>query len=127
LKQILRKMERLMTEGRLKLKSDKARKAKRKLKDVLERESLMKLYTQCAQVAARERQILNSPKMEETKRNLSEYQKQTKRLKAIKERFESHESVKERAYKETLDKISHYKRAIEKNVQSSLGEKVQIL
>jgi hypothetical protein len=127
LKQILRKMERLMTEGKLKLKSDKARKAQRKLNDVLELESLTKLYAKCAEVAARERQILNSPKMEEIKRNLSDYQEQTKRLRTMKERVESHESVKERVYKETLDKISNHKRAIEKNVQSSLGEKVQIL
>ena len=127
LKQILRKMERLMNEGKLKLKSDKARKAERKLNDILERESLAKLYMRCAEVAARERQILNSPKMEETKRDLSEYKEQTERLKAIKARVEAHESVKERAYKETLDKISSHKRAIEKNVQSSLGQKVQIL
>ena len=127
LKQILRKMERLMTEDKLKLKSDKARKAQRKLNDVLERESLAKLYAKCAEVAARERQILNSPKMEEIKRNLSDYQEQTKRLRVMKERVESHESVKERAYKDTLDKIANHKKAIEKNVQSSLGEKVQIL
>lgn len=127
LKQILRKMARLMTEGKLKLKSDKARKAKKKLNDILERESLAKVYARCAEVAARERQILNSPKMEETKRELSEYQEQTRRLKAMKARVEAHESVKERAYKETLDKISSHKRVIEKNVKSSLGEKVQIL
>ncbi len=127
LKQILRKMERLMIEGKLKLKSDKARKAKKKLNDVLKRESLAKMYARCAELSARERQILNSPKMEETKLNLSKYQDQTKRLKAMKARVEAHESVKERAYKETLDKISSHKRAIEKNVQSSLGERVQIL
>jgi hypothetical protein len=127
LKQILRKMERLMNEGKLKLKSDKARKAEQKSNEVLEHESLAKLYARCAEVATRERQILNSSKMEETKRSLSEYQEQTKRLKAMKARVEAHESVKERAYKETLDKISSHKRTIEKNVQSSLGQKVQIL
>ena len=127
LKQILRKMERLMDEGKLKLKSDKARKAEQKSNEVLENESLAKLYARCAEVAARERQILNSSKMEETKRNLSEYQEQTNRLKAMKARVEAHESVKERAYKETLDKISNHKRTIEKNVQTSLGKNVQIL
>jgi hypothetical protein len=127
LKQILRKMERLMDEGKLKLKSDKARKAEQRSNEVLENESLAKLYARCAEVAARERQILNSSKMEETKLNLSEYQEQTNRLKAMKARVEAHESVKERAYKETLDKISNHKRTIEKNVQTSLGKNVQIL
>ena len=127
LKEILRKLNRLMTEGKLKLKSDKARKAEQKLNEVLESDSLANLYKRCVEVATRERQILNSPKMGEIKRSLSEYQEQTTQLKARKARVEAHESVKEHAYKETLDKISSHKKAIEKNVYSSIGKKVQIL
>ena len=127
LKEILRKLNRLMTEGKLKLKSDKARKAEQKLNEVLESDSLANLYKRCVEVAAREGQILNSPKMGEIKRSLSEYQEQTTQLKARKARVEAHESVKEHAYKETLDKISSHKKAIEKNVYSSIGKKVQIL
>jgi hypothetical protein len=127
LKRILRKMERLMDEGKLKLKSDKARKAEQDKDGILNRDSLAKLYERCAEVAARERQILNSQKMEETKRNLSEYQEQAKRLKAMKARVEAHEAVKERAYDEIINKISNNKRTIEKNVYSSLDHKIQIL
>jgi len=127
LKQILQKLDHLMTEGKLKLKSDKARKAEQKLHDILEHEFLTKLYKRCAEVATRERQILNSPKMEETKRNLTEHQEQTKRLKAMKARVEAHEAVKERAYNELVSRISSHKNAIEKNVNTSLGKKVQIL
>jgi hypothetical protein len=127
LKQILRKMTRLMTEGKLKLKSDKARKAEQKLNEILEHDSLAPLYERCAEVATRERQILNSPKMGEIRSSLAEYQEQTKRLKAIKTRVEAHESVKERVIKETLEKISSHKSTIEKNVQTSLGQKIQIL
>jgi uncharacterized radical SAM superfamily protein len=120
-------MARLMSEGKLKLKSDKARKAKQTLNGILKRDSLANLYKRCAEVAARERQILNSAKMEEVKISLSEYQEQTKQLKARKTSVEAHEAVKERAYNEILDKIGSHKRAIEKNVYSSLGKKVQIL
>jgi hypothetical protein len=127
LKEILRKLNRLMTEGKLKLKSDKARKAEQTLNEVLESDSLANLYRRSAEVAAREKQILNSPKMGEIKRSLSEYQEQTAQLKARKARVEAHESVKEHAYKETLDKISGHKKAIEKNLYSSIGKKVQIL
>ena len=127
LKEILRKLNRLMTEGKLKLKSDKARKAEQKLNEVLDSDSLANLYKRCAEVAAREGQILNSTKMGEIKRSLSEYQEQTTQLKARKARVEAHESVKEHAYKETLDKISSHKKAIEKNVYSSISKKVQIL
>jgi len=127
LKQILQKMARLMSEGKLKLKSDKARKAKQTLNGILKRDSLANLYKRCAEVAARERQILNSAKMEEVKISLSEYQEHIKQLKVRKTSVEAHEAVKERAYNEILDKIGSHKRAIEKNVYGSLGKRVQIL
>jgi hypothetical protein len=127
LKQILQKMERLMNEGKLKLKSDKKRKAERDINGLLKRDSLAKIYKRCVEVATRERQILNSAKMEETKRSLSMFQEQTKQLKARKARVEAHEAVKERAYNEVVSRISGHKKAIEKNVYSSLGQKVQIL
>lgn len=126
LKQILQKVARLMSEGKLKLKQDKARKAEQTLNEIL-RGSLASLQKNCAEVAARERLILNSAKMEEIKASLSECQEQAKQLKARKASVEAHEAIKERAYKETLDKIASHKRAIEKNVYSSLGIRVQIL
>jgi hypothetical protein len=127
LKQILQKLARLMDEGKLKLKSDKARKAEQALNEILKRDSLAKIHTQCVAVATQERQLLNSPKMEEIKRSLSLFRDQTEQLKARKASVEAHEAVKERAYNETLDKIRSHKNAIEKNVYSSLGEKVQVL
>ena len=127
LKQILTKLARLMNDGKLKLKSDKARKAEQTLSDILERDSLANLYRRCAEVAARERQILDSPKMEEIKLNLSVYQEQNKQLNAQKARIEAHEAVKERAYNDIVSRIDNHKKAIEKNVYSSLGTRIQIL
>jgi hypothetical protein len=127
LKQILQKLARLMKEGKLKLKSDKARKAEQALNGILKRDSLAKIYTRCADVATRERQILNSAKMEEIKHSLSVFQDQTKQLKARKARVEAHEAVKEHAYNAIVSRISSHKKAIEKNVYGSLGQKVQIL
>jgi hypothetical protein len=127
LKQILRKMLRLMDEGKLKLKSDKKRKAEEDATGILERDSLGKLYRRCTEVATRERQILNSEKMEETKRSLSTFQEQAQQLKAKLARIEAHEAVKNRAYDEVVSRISSHKRTIEKNVYTSLDQKVQIM
>jgi hypothetical protein len=127
LKQILQKMARLMDEGKLKLKSDKARKAEQDMNAILKRDYLAKIYKRCAEVAARERELLNSAKMEEIKRDLSKYQEQNSRLKAKKGRVEAHEAVKKRAYNEIVSKIDNHKKTIEKNVQSSLGQTIQIL
>jgi hypothetical protein len=126
LKQILRKMERLINEGKLKLKSDKKRKAQQDTSDILNRDSLTKIYVRCVDVATIERLILNSEKMAETKSSLSMFQEQTKRLKAKKARIEAHEAVKERAYKDAINRISSTKKTIEKNVFDSIGQKVHI-
>jgi hypothetical protein len=117
----------LMNEEKLKLKSDKKRKAEQALNGILERDSLANIYTRCADVAMRERQILNSTKMEEIKQDLSVFQEQIQQLKATKTRIEAHEAVKEQAYKDVAGRIDSHKKAIEKNVYSSLGKRVQIL
>jgi hypothetical protein len=127
LKQILQKLSRLMNEEKLKLKSDKKRKAEQALNGILERDSLANIYTRCADVAMRERQILNSTKMEEIKQDLSVFQEQIQQLKATKTRIEAHEAVKEQAYKDVAGRIDSHKKAIEKNVYSSLSKRVQIL
>ena len=127
LKQILQKMERLMKEGKLKLKSDKKRKAEQDIDAILNRDSLTKTYAQCADIAKQEREILNSEKMAKTRSSLSTFQEKIKRLKGKKARIEAHEAVKKRVYKEILERISNNKKTIEKNVYSSLDQKVQIL
>jgi hypothetical protein len=127
LKQILQKLARLMDEGKLKLKADKARKAEQMLNEILQRDSLANIHTRCVDVATRERQILNSPKMDEIKRSLSLFHEQIEQLKARKASVEAHEAVKEHEHSAILDRIRNHKNAIEKNVYSSLGTKVQIL
>jgi len=127
LKQILQKLTRLMNEDKLKLKSDKARKAEQDITAILERDSLAKIYARCAEVAARERELLNSEKMEEIKGNLSACQEKTTRLKIRKARVESHEAVKEHAYNDIVNRINNHKKTIEKNVHDSIGQKIQII
>jgi hypothetical protein len=127
LKQILEKMQRLINEGKLKLKSDKKRKAEQDVDAILKRDSLAKIYAQCAEVATKEMEILNSEKMAETRRSLTTFQEHTKQLKAKQTRIEAHEAVKKRAYNDIVNKIKSHKNTIEKNVHTSLNQKIQIL
>jgi hypothetical protein len=127
LKQILQKLTRLMDEGRLKLKADKARKAKQLSIDVLKRDVLAGIYKRCADVAAREKQLLNSAKLDEIRCNIALFQEQVRQLKARKLSVVANEAIKEQAYNETLERIRNHKNAIEKNIYSSLSEKVQII
>jgi chromosome segregation ATPase len=126
LKQILEKLSRLMSEDKLKLKPDKARKAEQALNDILKGDILATMYSRCVEAATWERHLLNSSKMEEVKRDLSALQEQIVHLKARKVNVESHEAVKEREYSETRERIASTKRNIEKNVYASLNQKIQI-
>ncbi len=126
LKEILQKLESLMAEDKLKLKSDKARKAEQSLNEILKTDSLAKLQIRCMEMATTKEQLSGSPMMDEVKRNLSVFQAQVDQLKARKTSIETHEAVKENAYKEAVDKISNLKRSIEKDIYSSIEIKVQI-
>jgi hypothetical protein len=127
LKRILQKLASLMKEDKVKLKSDKARKAEQSLDDILKRDSLAHVYERCVNVVARRTQLLASTKMGEIKRDVSVFQEQIEQLKARKTSVEAHEAVKERAVVDIREKIQNHKHAIERNVQSSLGKKVQIV
>ena len=126
LREILQKLESLMAEDKLKLKSDKARKAEQALNEILKNNSLLKLQIRCVEMATTKEQLSGSPMMDEVKRDLSVFQAQVDQLKGRKTIIETHEAVKENAYKEAIDKISNLKRSIERDIYSSIEIKVQI-
>ena len=122
----LQKLVRLLDEGKLKLKADKARKAEQSAADVLRRDSLASLQARCKEMAVRKQQLLDSTKLDEIKRNLALLQDQIEHLKVRKASIESHEAVKEREQANMQEKLRNQKHAIEKNVLNFLGKKVQI-
>ena len=65
--------------------------------------------------------------MDEINQSLTQFMEQVNLLKARKTSVETHETVKENAYKEAKDKISSLKRTIEKNVYNSIDKKIQII
>jgi hypothetical protein len=127
LRQILEKLTSLMSEDKLKLKSDKARKATQTIEEILKQNSLTRLQAQSADVVLRRRQLLSSSSLDEIKRDLSICQDQLKQLNARKTSVETHEAVKEHAKTDIQERIRGNKRVIEKNVFSFLGKKIEIL
>lgn len=126
LKQIMEKLSRLLAEDKLKLKPDKARKAEQASNDILNGD-LTGIHTKCVEALMRERQLLKSIEMEEVKLNLSTMKEKAEQLRVRKENIESHEAVKERAHKDTIELVESTKKAIAKNVYNSLNEKIEIL
>ena len=126
LREILQKLEGLMAEDKLKLKSEKARKAEQVINEVVKGDSLAKLQIRSMELASARAQLSGSSTMDEVKRNLSVYQAQIDQLKTRKISIETHEAVKENAYKEAADKINNLKRSIERDIFSSIEIKIQI-
>ena len=74
LKEILEKLRGLLAEDKLKLKSDKARKAEQSVNEILKDDSLAKLQIRCMEMATKKEQLSSSPMMDEVKRNLTAFQ-----------------------------------------------------
>jgi hypothetical protein len=127
LRQILQKLDYMLEEDKLKLKSDKARKAAQSVDEILRRNSLAGIRTKSADILARREQLLASSKFEQITHDVQMYQDQVKMLSARKTSVETHEAVKAQAETDIQDKISNNKRTIEKNVDSFLGKKIEIL
>ena len=125
-KEILQKLEAMLAEDKLKLKSDKARKAEQTVNEILYNNGLDSLQIRCIEMANSKKHLLASSKLDEIKQDVNQFQEQVDQLKTRKTSVETHEVVKENAYKEAEDKISGLKRTIERNVYSSIEIKIQI-
>ena len=126
LKEILQKLQSLLTEDKLKLKQDKARKAEQSINEILRQNSLQSFKSDARKWRKRKEQLVDFFKMDEIKQSISTFQEQVDLLKARKTSIETHETVKENAYNEAVDKISNLKRTIERNILNSINVKVQI-
>jgi len=126
LKEILIKLEDMIAQDTLKLKSDKARKAEQAVNEILHNNSLANLQIRCVEMAKNRDQLVMSSKMDEIKRDVTQYQEQVDQLKARKTSIETHETVKDNSYNETSDKMSNLKRTIERNVYTAIDKKIQI-
>ena len=126
LKEILEKLEGMLDKDTLKLKPDKARKAKEAINDFLHKNLLDSIQVRCKEMAQNRDHLLSSSKLDETNRSLAQCQEQLVQLKARRTSVETHESVKANSYNATADEINNKKRLVEKNIYSAIGKKVQI-
>jgi hypothetical protein len=125
-KDILQKLGRLMSEDKLHLKDEKARKAEATIEEIFKTNSLDVFQTRCVEVNARKKQLEASPEIEEAKRGLLAYQLQMEKLKTRHSNLEADERVKENQRGEVLERIRTHRKNIEANVQSFLGKQIQV-
>ncbi|MEM2118416.1 MAG: hypothetical protein QW386_05300 [Candidatus Bathyarchaeia archaeon] len=126
LRQILQKLDRGMSEEKLKLKPEKTRKAKQAIENILNKNSLESLHQKCVDVMLRKSQLSTSSEVAETKNSLSKLQEQLENLERRSKSIESEVNAVEQAYSETMERIRVHKSQIEKNIFSFMGRKVRI-
>jgi len=126
LRQILQKLTRSMSSGKLKLKPDKERKAEQAIDKILNMNSLASLHQNGINVMMRKKQLSTSAKLAETKSNLSKLQENIEKLERRLESVESEKKVAEKVCNETLENIRNHKNQIEKNILGFMDRIIRI-
>jgi hypothetical protein len=126
LKRILRKLNRAMSEGKLKLKADRKRKAERDMNEILNKNSLNGLHQRCKNALMRKRKLSTSIEVKETEEGLLRLQEKLKRLERRRRLVELRGNTIVRNFEETVETIQKQKNEVEKNVLDFTGKNVQI-
>ncbi len=126
LRRVLQKLNRSMSEGKLRLKPDKKRKAEQAIDNILNKNALASLHQVCINITLQRKQLSSSADVEEAKRGLSRLQERVESLERRRDIAESEENVIGRAINETLEKIRNHKVAIEKNVFDFMSRRIRI-
>jgi hypothetical protein len=126
LRQILQKLDRAMSEDKLKLKPEKTRKAEQLVESILNQNSLVSLHQKSMNVMARRKQLSASAEVAETEKELSKLREQLDAQERRKKVVEGEQVMLERTITETVEKIRNHKNEIEKKVFESMNKKVHI-
>ncbi|MCW3993956.1 MAG: hypothetical protein NWE85_05270 [Candidatus Bathyarchaeota archaeon] len=126
LRRILKKLAGSMSEGKLKLKRDRKRKAEQDIDRILGKNSLDALHQKCRETIIRKKQLSTSTETAKIKENLLKLQEELKQLKRKEKRVESEENTTKRKLNETQERIRNQKKEIEKNVFDFMGKRILI-
>ncbi|MEM2738547.1 MAG: hypothetical protein QXK93_06140 [Candidatus Bathyarchaeia archaeon] len=127
LRQILQKTMRLMTDGKLKLKPDKERKARQAIEEILKNDSLASLYQKCGDINQRKAKLSESQTLTEARSERAKLNEYMDMLKKKAENLEAEIEAVEKGLKEVASKVLECKSRMEKNIFSFSGKRVEIV
>jgi ribosomal protein S20 len=116
LKNILRKLNESITQGKLKLKSTRLRKAQEQIDSLLNKASLGTLQKNCTEARSKKQQLLTSDVTATLQNNLNKLQEELKQLQKENEFTVSRVKALESEQKKLLEKIQNEKKELEKTV-----------
>jgi hypothetical protein len=126
LKQVLEKLHMSISEDKLKLKPEKARKAEQDISNILRNNSLVNLHQRCRDAMSRRTQLSTSEEVAATQKDLTKLHEHVANLTRSKGVHEGEEHSINRTYVETAEKIQSHKSEIEKNIFSFTNKRVTI-
>lgn len=126
LRQILEKLHRSISEDKLKLKPEKARKAEQAINSILNTDSLANLHQRCKDAMTRKTQLSMSEEVASTQRDLAKLNEHLENLARNRGVFEAEEISINRNHSETVEKTRNHKSEIERNILSFMGKRVTI-
>lgn len=126
LKQILVKVQRAVSEDKLKLKPEKARKAQQAVSNILSIDSLADLHRRCKDAVARRTQLSTSEEVAAMQQNLAKLSEHVENLSRTKEILEAEEIAIQRNRGEIDERIRSFKSEMEKNILGFTGKKVTV-
>ncbi|MEM3578678.1 MAG: hypothetical protein QXL54_00435 [Candidatus Bathyarchaeia archaeon] len=127
LRQILQKTARLISEGKLKLKEDKMRKAKQAITEIVDKDSLTSLQQKCVEAKMRKTRLSTSSVITETKTEMSKLREHVDNLQKKLERLESEIAAIKKTMHETAEQIESNKSRVEKNILEFSGREITII
>jgi hypothetical protein len=126
LSQILEKLSRSMSNGKISLKPDKKRKAEQAINNILNKNSLTSLHQKSVSLKSQKSQLSTSAEVEETRRSLTKLQQHLEDLERKKGVIESEEITIDKAVNEMLERMKNNKVSIEKNVFDFMDKRIRI-
>jgi len=126
LKSILKKIERAIDDGKLKLKSSRLRKGREEINAILNKNKLDSLHQNCTHAFSLENQIISSEETQVAKMKLKQLERKLGELQKRKEIVVARFDALEREHTQLLEKIREQKMMLEKSVFEVLEKRVNL-
>jgi len=127
LKNILRKLDATIAQGRLKLKSTRLRKARDQINSILSKDSLIQLQTNCKETLSQRKQLLGSETIITLQNQQKQLQNKLKELQKENEFVSSKSKMLENEQGKLRERTEYLKKELEKNIFQLTSKSVQII
>jgi len=127
LKNTLRKVDEAITQGKLKLKSTRLRKAQEQIDGVLNKASLNTLHKSCTEARLQKKKLLTSGVVAAFQNELAGLQEELRQLQRENELISSRVKALESEHNRLLEKIEREKKELEKAVFQLSGKSIEVV